>query len=147
MLRKGKKELFSHIEGEKEVQVCVTFKRQLFDFIRDLSALLRDRKLGKNKEYLARMAETVSEIDKLTESAYMCGEDMEDAAQLVQNILTQPLKVQGLPKDTHLLGAASRYLDENQTVDTFSRVIVSCVHNARDTEALLRSLKLIAYDM
>jgi hypothetical protein len=147
MLRKGKQELNSQVEGEAEKQVCISFKGQIFEFIRDLDALMKDRKLGKNAEYLDRIAHCVVEINQLTESAYMCGEDMEIAASLIQNILTHPLDIQGLPKDAHLLSAAERYVSDKTPADHFSRVMVSCVHHAKATENLLRSLKLIAYDM
>lgn len=70
-------------------------------------------------------------------------ENLKDAGEILQNILTQPLQVSGLSDHVTLLAAAHNYklgLSENSEL---SKILFSCLQYPEPTQILLRELQLL----
>ena len=138
----------SKLNSDVDKKVCVAFKVQLFEFVDKLDQLLENKKLGKDIEFLDAIADLLILIDKQSGKCKGCGEELDTAALLVQNMLTHPLDIEGIKNgNIDLITAANAYKKEKQTSSDFCKVMVACVHNEDETQLLLTSLKLIAYDI
>lgn len=76
----------------------------------------------------------------------MLKENLRDAGEIVENILSQPLSIAGLPKDISLLDAAKIYLENPASPEL--KKVVETFHQYPDAfQLMLQELKLLAKDL
>ncbi len=73
-------------------------------------------------------------------------EDIKDAAQIVNNILEQPLSIEGASENISLLKAAEQFNKSNPESDLY-KIIRSFIEHPEGTKALLTELELLLADL
>jgi len=76
----------------------------------------------------------------------MLRDNLHDAGQIVQHILSQPLVLPGLPKELSLLKAAQKYLEDPTSLE-FPKMLETFLHNRAAMDVMLQELKLLAADL
>ncbi|MBI2742977.1 MAG: hypothetical protein HYX48_03580 [Chlamydiales bacterium] len=77
----------------------------------------------------------------------MLRENLQDAGQIIQNMLGQPLSVPGLPEGVSLLSAAEEYEPIEGEASALSQVMLSFLKHPEPTEVLLQELDLLYNDL
>ena len=77
----------------------------------------------------------------------MLKENLKDAGQILQNILTQPLQVKDLPDEMTLLSAAQNYQLNQGDNSELSKVMFSFLQYPEPTQILIRELELLYNDI
>ncbi|MBS0615020.1 MAG: hypothetical protein JSR58_00525 [Verrucomicrobia bacterium] len=77
----------------------------------------------------------------------MLRENLRDASQIIQNILTQPLSIPGINRDISLLEAAQSFNAKDPSTSHLKRVIETFHEYREATETMLRELELLADDL
>ncbi len=73
-------------------------------------------------------------------------ENIKDAAEIVNNILDQPLDIPNAPSDISLLKAALKF-NQNDPNDDLYKVIQSFVDHPENTKALITEMELLIADL
>jgi len=73
----------------------------------------------------------------------MLQEDLEDAASIIDNILTQPLSVPGAKADVSLLDAAKNFQPQEAMTCDLRKILLSFLQFPEQTDTLLRELEII----
>ena len=76
----------------------------------------------------------------------MLRENLRDAGEIVENILSQPLSVTGLSKNISLLEASKIYLD-NPASPELKKVVETFLQYPDALQVMLQELKLLAQDL
>jgi hypothetical protein len=77
----------------------------------------------------------------------MIYEELQDAGQIIENILNQPLKLSDLPEDITLLNAALMFTDEDPATSTLGKVLLSLDDHPEAKDVLLRELDILAEEL
>jgi len=77
----------------------------------------------------------------------MLRESLKDASQIIQNILTQPLEIEGCPENITFLQAAKTYLESKGQSDDLNKVLQCLVRYPEPTETLLNELSIISDEL
>lgn len=73
----------------------------------------------------------------------MLQENVQDAGEIIQNILTQPLSIPGEKRDYSLLEAAQNYTTKSALTSHLRKIMISFMQFPEPTEILLRELELL----
>ncbi len=73
-------------------------------------------------------------------------EDLNEAAQIVNNVLEQPLNIEGATPNISLLKAALDFKPDDPSSDLF-KIIHSFIEYPENTKALLTELELLLADL
>ncbi len=73
----------------------------------------------------------------------MLEEDLQDAGEIIQNILTQPLAIPGEKVETSLLKAAENFDSQNAMTSDLRKILLSFLQFQRPTETMLRELDIL----
>ncbi len=77
----------------------------------------------------------------------MLQENLKDAAEIVENILTQPLEIPGAKQNVSLYDAARNYDPHNAAASDLRKIILSFLQYPEPTETLLRELDMLVDDL
>lgn len=77
----------------------------------------------------------------------MLKENLKDAGQIIQNILTQQLSIPGIPKEISILSAAKRFNPSDPATSDLKKLIDAFIHYSAATEVLIKELELISDDL
>ncbi len=77
----------------------------------------------------------------------MLKENLKDAGEIIQNILSQPLSIPGLPENITLLSAAQNYRYVDGASSDLSKVLQTFLDYPEPTQVLIRELELIYQDI
>lgn len=77
----------------------------------------------------------------------MLRENLQDAAMIVQNILSQPLEIQGASKDVSLLKAAQSFDPHNPLESDFTKILASLLAYPESTQLLIKELEMLSDDL
>jgi hypothetical protein len=77
----------------------------------------------------------------------MIRENLQDAGEIIQNILTQPLSIPGAKPGLTLLQAAADFDPRNPIQSDLRKIILSFLQFPEQTETLLRELDLLKEDL
>lgn len=73
----------------------------------------------------------------------MLEENVQDAGEIIQNILAQPLTIPGEKKDYSLLEAAQAFTTKSALTSQLRKILISFMQFPEPTEILLRELELM----
>lgn len=73
----------------------------------------------------------------------MLKENLKDAGEIIQNILTQPLSIAGTAEDISLLKAAMNYQEGQGEASDLAKIVKSFLAYREPTETMLRELEII----
>ncbi len=76
----------------------------------------------------------------------MLRENLYEAGEIVETILTQPLAIPGLPKNVSLLEASQHYLADPASPE-LKKMIETFLHHPAALEIMLQEFKLISQDL
>ncbi len=76
----------------------------------------------------------------------MLSENLKDAGEIVENILTQPLSIPGLEKPLSLLDASKDYL-QNPSSPELKKMLETFLQHPAALEVMLQEFKLLAQDL
>lgn len=76
----------------------------------------------------------------------MLSENLKDAGEIVENILTQPLSIPGLAKNISLLEASQGYLQDPASPD-LKKMLETFLQHPAALEVMLQEFKLLAQDL
>jgi len=76
----------------------------------------------------------------------MLRENLRDAGEIIENILSQPLSINGLDKNISLLEAAKIYL-ENPASPELKKVVETFLQYPDAFQLMLQELKLLSKDL
>lgn len=74
-------------------------------------------------------------------------EELKDAGEVLQNILTQPLDVLGAKEDISLIEAAKSFDPANPMASDLRKILVNFLQFPEPTATMLRELELIHDDL
>jgi len=77
----------------------------------------------------------------------MLKENLKDAGQIIQNILTQQLSIPGAPKDISILSAAKKFNPNDPATSDLKKLVDTFIHYSSATDVLLKELELISDDL
>jgi hypothetical protein len=77
----------------------------------------------------------------------MLRESLKDASEIIQNILTQPLEIEGWDRTVSLLEAAKSYLNSNGQSEDLTKVLQCLVRYREPTETLVNELAIISDEL
>ena len=77
----------------------------------------------------------------------MLRENVKDSAEILSNILNQPLEIPGLSENISFLQAVQNYPSQQPEFSDLSKILRSFTTNPEPTWALIQELRLIAKDL
>jgi hypothetical protein len=77
----------------------------------------------------------------------MLRENLKDAAIIIDNILTQPLSIAGIPEEVSLLSAAERFAGEEASHSELRLILLSFLDYPGPTKNLVIELDLLSQDL
>ncbi len=77
----------------------------------------------------------------------MLRENLKDSAEILHNILHQPLEISGAPESISLLQAVQNYPSQQPDHSDLSKLLRTFSSNRDPLEVLIRELHLIAHDL
>ena len=78
----------------------------------------------------------------------MLRENLKDAGQIVQNILTQPLSIPGASKETvSLLDAAKNYNDKDPSTSDLKKIVEMLAQYPEPTKIMLQELEILSNEL
>lgn len=77
----------------------------------------------------------------------MLRENLKDAGQIVQNILTQPLSVPGASKEISLVDAAKSYNDKDPSTSDLKKIVELFAQYPEPTKIMLQELEILSNDL
>jgi hypothetical protein len=77
----------------------------------------------------------------------MLRENLKDSAEILHNILHQPLEISGTPENISLLQAVQNYSSQQPDHSDLSKMLRTFSSNHEPLEILIRELHLIARDL
>ncbi len=73
----------------------------------------------------------------------MIREDLKDAGEIIQNVLTQPLSIPGVKGNLSLLQAAKNYDPRNPLGSDLRKILLSFLQFPEQTVTLIRELEIL----
>jgi len=77
----------------------------------------------------------------------MLRENLKDSAEILSNILNQPLEIPGVEENISLLQALQNYSTQQPDNSELSKMLRTFASNPEPTQALIQELELIARDL
>ena len=77
----------------------------------------------------------------------MLRENLKDSAEILSNILNQPLEIPGIAENISLLQAVQNYSNQQPEFSDLSKILRTLASNPEPTSALILELELIAKDL
>ncbi len=77
----------------------------------------------------------------------MLRENLQDAGQIIQNILTQPLSILGAKENISLIEAASYFHEEDAMTSDLRKIVLSFLQFPEPTEIMIRELQWLEEDL
>lgn len=77
----------------------------------------------------------------------MLRENLQDAGEIIQNILTQPLAIPGAKADISLLDAAQQYDPHHPLTSDLRKILLSFLQFPEPTQMMLQELALLQDDL
>jgi hypothetical protein len=77
----------------------------------------------------------------------MLRENLKDSAEILSNILNQPLEIPGVSENVSLLQAIQNYAAQQPEHSDLSKMLRTFAANPEPTQALIQELQLIAHDL
>lgn len=77
----------------------------------------------------------------------MLKENLKDAGEIIENILTQPLSIPGEKKEIDLLEAAKIFKPEDAMDSDFRKILMNFLQFPEPAEALIKELELLQEDL
>jgi hypothetical protein len=77
----------------------------------------------------------------------MLRENLKDSAEILSNILNQPLEIPGVPENRTLLQAVQNYSTQQSEHSDLSKMLHTFAANREPTALLIQELTLIARDL
>jgi hypothetical protein len=76
----------------------------------------------------------------------MLSENLKDAGEIVENILSQPLSVSGLTDSCSLVEASKKYLNDPSSPE-LKKMLETFLQHPQALEVMLQEFKLLAQDL
>lgn len=77
----------------------------------------------------------------------MIRENLKDAGEIIQNILTQPLSIPGTKGDLSLIQAAKEFDPSNPMGSDLHKILLNFLQFPEQTEMLLQELKILKEEL
>lgn len=77
----------------------------------------------------------------------MLKDNLKDSAEILHNILHQPLKISGIEEEVSLIQAIEKFASQQPDNSDLSKMLRSFASNPEPTQTLIRELELIARDL
>ena len=77
----------------------------------------------------------------------MLRENLKDAGQIIQNILSQPLSIPGTLRGVSMLTAAKRFNPNDPSTSDLRKIVEALRLYSSATDALLKELELLCEDL
>ncbi|MBS0605063.1 MAG: hypothetical protein JSS60_08545 [Verrucomicrobia bacterium] len=77
----------------------------------------------------------------------MLRENLKDSAEILSNILNQPLEIPGIEENITLLQAIQKFHEQQPENSDLSKMLRTFTSNPEPTQALIQELQLIARDL
>ncbi len=77
----------------------------------------------------------------------MLNEDLKDAGEIIENILTQPLSLPGAKKDISLLDAARSFDTAEAMSSDLRKILLSFLQFPEPTDTMLRELEILQEEL
>lgn len=77
----------------------------------------------------------------------MLKEDLKDAGEILENILTQPLSIPGAKADISLLEAAKNFEESQAMTSDLRKILFSFLQFPEPTTMMLRELEILAEEL
>jgi hypothetical protein len=77
----------------------------------------------------------------------MLRENLKDSADILSNILNQPLEISGIPENITLLQTLQNFSSQQPDKSDLSKMLRTFASNPEQTQALIQELELIARDL
>lgn len=77
----------------------------------------------------------------------MLRENLKDAGQIIQNILTQPLSIPGASKDVSMLSAAKKFNPNDPATSDLKKVVDALRLYSSATDVLLKEVELLSDEL
>lgn len=77
----------------------------------------------------------------------MLRENLKDSAEILSNILNQPLEIPGIEENVSLLQAIQNLASQQPDNSDLSKMLRTFATNPEPTKALIQELELIAHDL
>lgn len=77
----------------------------------------------------------------------MLRENLKDSADILSNILNQPLEIPGIAENITLLQAVEKFASQQPELSDLSKMLRTFASNPEPTRALIQELELIAHDL
>lgn len=77
----------------------------------------------------------------------MLRENLKDSAEILTNILNQPLEIPGVSENISLIQAIQNYASQQPEHSDLSKMLRTFAANPEPTQALIQELQLIAKDL
>jgi hypothetical protein len=77
----------------------------------------------------------------------MLRENLKDSAEILSNILNQPLEIPGIGENITLLQALRNYSSQQPNNSDLSKMLRTFASNPEPTQTLIQELQLIARDL
>lgn len=77
----------------------------------------------------------------------MLRETIKDSAEILNNILNQPLDIPGIAENISLLQAVQNYPQQQPELSDLSKMLQTFAHNPVPTQTLIQELQLIINDL
>lgn len=77
----------------------------------------------------------------------MLRENLKDSAEILSNILNQPLEIPGIAENITLLQALQSFASQQPDNSDLSKMLRTFASNQEPTQALIQELELLARDL
>ncbi len=77
----------------------------------------------------------------------MLRENLKDTAEILSNILTQPLEIPGVEAPLSLLQCVLNYASERPEDSSLTKLLHTFANNPEPTETLIRELDILSKDL
>lgn len=77
----------------------------------------------------------------------MLRENLKDAGEIIQNILTQPLSIPGTKKDISLLAAAKHFDPSQSLLSDTRKILYSLMQFPEPTEFMIQELEILRNEL
>jgi hypothetical protein len=77
----------------------------------------------------------------------MLRENLKDSAEILSNILNQPLEIPGIAENITLLQALQNFASQQPDNSDLSKMLRTFASNQEPTQALIQELELLARDL
>ena len=125
---------------------------QVLEFADHLQKILQDPSLSAQASFLEEFRVNVNHLNQTVEQAMrlrwkMLRENLKDSAEILSNILNQPLAIPNATENITLLQALQTFSSQQPDNSDLSKMLRTFASNPEPTAILIQELELIARDL